>query len=229
MSLTCLVFQLRLYIFIKNCIRSTLENAINTIDLGLTAGDRQRPCEEENLDIERRFNRLELKAARVLTMGILPFCLLTIPLSGSSVVVFSSKHLGLSTPFWLMILMVVLREFLQLHLTYIPAVFIIHSREFQAAGWRFCRTKQPRSSTEHKFIWFVHILKCYNLTLLLLYVAYHSGIKHGYTIYYCFLENSRRRKPNHNIHGLGLFSLMYIQRRVSCSTTRVRIKDTPLS
>lgn len=145
MSLSCLILQMRLYFFIRNCIRTAFEVGANR---ETTMVHRRHGTD----NIGQRIIQLELRATRILTMGILPFCLLTIPLSGSSVCVFMSKQLNSATPLWIILLMVILRELFQLHLIYIPAVFIIQSREFQAAGWRFFRFKQPKSSTEHRFI-----------------------------------------------------------------------------
>lgn len=93
----------------------------------------------------RRIGLLELRASRILAMGILPFCLVTVPLSIGSAVTF--VH-GIDAV-WIKLAMVILREFLLLHLVYIPSVLIVQSREFRAALRRICRVRARKPNEQY--------------------------------------------------------------------------------
>lgn len=95
-------------------------------------------------NVDRSLNRLELRAARILGLGIFPFCLMTLTLCANSVALFFFRYRGLDG-FWIQIVMIAFRESLLIHLVYIPSVFIAQSREFRAAVKRFFRHRQPKS------------------------------------------------------------------------------------
>lgn len=149
LSLACLFVQIKLFVFVRGCIRyapssrkdTNMELVTHPIsDISITAS-----CiENVAATYQKRYlNRLELRATRILGMGVLPFCFVTLTLCVSSVTLIIFHTRGFEE-FWLRVVMVVSREFLLTHLVYTPAVFVIQSREFQAALKRFCRFRQHK-------------------------------------------------------------------------------------
>ena len=145
---------MRLFIFVRNCLRysptdqTTEEIEMVTLQSSVPSDFRIRlniPKQRRN---DRRLNKLELRVTRMLIIGIFPYCFVTLTLCVNIfVLVFhhsrSFEGFGVEG-----IIMDVLRELLILHLIYIPIVFTTHSREFRAAGRRFCRHKKSRTATE---------------------------------------------------------------------------------
>lgn len=143
LSVISSILQIRLFFFIRSCIRySSVSNETPSppqVNRRLTAKITVITGPDG-----QRLSRLEVKAARTLTVGILPFCLINIPLSVSSVaVVIIREHWGPEYAIWLAIVMLCMRELILLHLIYIPAVFMVQSSEFQSAGKRCCRCGYP--------------------------------------------------------------------------------------
>lgn len=169
MALICLVLQIRLYLFIRFCIdysananRPSNNNTANetvvpvvaaTAAIFLNSSSSGYCCEKHARSYNprpqptfiscpsgQRLSWLEMRAAKILTIGILPFCFVNLPSSLSGVAIyFVTKYLGSDYAGWLRILMVALRELILLHLIYIPAVFSAQSKEFRFASRRCCR------------------------------------------------------------------------------------------
>jgi len=164
MALICLILQIQLYLFIRCCIDySANTNSYNTGNetgvpvvaataaIYLSSGY----CCEQHAESNNSRHRstfiscpsgqklswlMEMRGAKILTVGILPFCFINLPSSLSGVVIhFVAKNLGNDYVGWLRILMVALRELILLHLIYIPAVFSVQSREFRLSSRRCCR------------------------------------------------------------------------------------------
>jgi len=188
MALICLILQIRLYLFIRYCIdysansdRSSNDNTANptavpvvatTAAVFLNSYSSGYCCEQQHAQSNnsrprstfiscpsgQRLSCLEMRAAKILTVGILPFCFINLPSSLSGVAIhFVAKYLGNDYVGWLRILMVALRELILLHLIYIPAVFSAQSREFRFASRRCCRCccRKRKRRRRRRFAWFV--------------------------------------------------------------------------
>lgn len=138
----------------RNCIRyppsptTTINNLPELVEHQAPVNtsfsvDRRNYLQNLGNQSDHRLNQLELRAAKILGMGILPFCLVILTLSIGSLVYFILNYQGLDTT-RMNSVMTTFREFLLLHLIYIPAVFVVQSREFRSAVGRFCRFRRPK-------------------------------------------------------------------------------------
>lgn len=154
LSIICLFLQIRLYMIVRSCIHFSPPDKATTMELvpqKLTNSNSSSICSDRHKfsqDISaQRLNKLEMRAARILGVGIFPFCLVTLTICVSSMVLVLFRYKGLDV-FWIGFIMEAFREFLLLHLIYIPTVFIAQSREFRAAIRRFCRSRPPTSAVQ---------------------------------------------------------------------------------
>lgn len=157
LSIICLIVQIKLYSFVRSCIRyplSSMRTNNNLTELVeqqvpiTNSFSSDRRIRLQTLDnSNHRINQLELRAARILGMGILPFCLVILTLCFSSVVLFILNYQGFDTA-RMNVIMLTFREFLLLHLIYIPSVFVAQSREFRSAVRRCCRFRQPKPTAQ---------------------------------------------------------------------------------
>lgn len=156
LSIACLIVQVRLYVFIRSCDRSSSRN-INTMEsvtqqhtiLSNLRSSGETNVREDPIEIvTQRINRLELRAARILSIGILPFCVVALSVCISSEALLICRFRGFNT-YWMYNIMLIFRELLLFHLVYIPTVFVAQSREFRAAIRRFCRcVRRSRAATQ---------------------------------------------------------------------------------
>lgn len=102
------------------------------------------PDEENGESSDHRMNVLELRSARILNLGILPFSLLTLTTMISSFlsVILRTQSIDDSLA---RTGMLTSRELLLISLVYMPFVFIVQSREFRLAVKRFYRIKVSQS------------------------------------------------------------------------------------
>lgn len=153
LSSTCLAVQARLFFFIRSCLRYA--PAVENIHLQQIYPHQTSACSlkgevfdmVEGRERSKRNNRLEIRAARILGLGILPFCLVNLTLCICGVARAFLESDGSET-FWLRLVMKTCRELIRLHLIYIPIVFMSQSREFHAAAKRFHRSKKSTSVGE---------------------------------------------------------------------------------
>lgn len=149
MSIICLAVQTRLYLFIRLCVRYAPSPVVEVIQLTVQNGpelNNSSSSSEGSSESRRQriVNRLELRAAWILGFGILPFCLVTLALCLCSSVFVILWTQGVEID-WMKNVILILREFLIIHLVYIPSVFITQSREFRAAVKRFYRFRRSQS------------------------------------------------------------------------------------
>ena len=148
LSLICLTLQIKLYIYVRSLLLYSPADRKETMELDvfhITNSSTVPVNNPRQGSSARRLNKLELRTTRILCIGIFPFCLVTLTLCLVTVVLIVYRSQGLEV-FWIVIfIMKVFREVLLVHLLYIPIAYIIHSREFLAAGRRFCRTRRPIS------------------------------------------------------------------------------------
>lgn len=161
LSFACLFLQIRIYIFVRTCIRYSPPDKSQSMELvnQQPSNSSSMSCDHHdysqcNTDhmsnkAKNRLNKLEIRAARILGFGIFPFCLVTLTLCISTVLLAFFRYKGLDV-FWVKLIMEIFRDILIVHLIYIPAIFIAHSREFRAAGKRFCRNR--RATSEDQFV-----------------------------------------------------------------------------
>lgn len=140
LSAICLVVQDRLFAFIRSYVHYTAP-----VTTGIVSDFGTQPLPRPNVIVGgtmRQVCRLELRAAKILGMGIVPFCVAKLVLSIVSVALLVSRYCQINT-FWLYKSMLMSREVLLVHLAYIPVIFTAQSREFRVAIGRFCRYRQP--------------------------------------------------------------------------------------
>ena len=136
----CLALQVRLFVFVRGYIRlhsAAPTSTANTIEEGgsWTAGAGTAAANQQQQEL------LELRAARFLTLGILPFCLISLPLSLIGVAnYFVRQMMPEADPEkqvagnWLNGIMMGLRELILFHLFYIPVVLLVKKRQFRTSG-----------------------------------------------------------------------------------------------
>ena len=99
----------------------------------------------------KQLSRLEMRAARILALGILPFCLVNFPaaLFGAAFhftrVVWGLEEINR----WIALIMLVFREFILFHLIYIPVILIMVqngkiSSQAEAEHYRIMNRRSPR-------------------------------------------------------------------------------------
>ena len=164
MSVICFVLQIRLFLFIRSCIEYSSENnrstdnenslaPLSVLLNSVSSSNNSRVVAVISSRNDHQ-NQLELKSAKILVTGILPFCLVHLPLTISSVVVVLIRsYWGTQYASWLYLVIMILRELILLHLIYIPSIYMGQSREFRAAGARFChccpRKRVSRTARNH--------------------------------------------------------------------------------
>lgn len=146
LSFTCLVIQARLFYFIRHCVRYAPQLERNN--------QQESPifnlntASEEDVNSRRqRMNRMEVRAARILGLGILPFCVVSLTLCVGSFVLIGLRSKGIEG-YWMKNVILIFREVILIHLIYIPTVFITQSREFRLAVKRFCRWQRRSQSID---------------------------------------------------------------------------------
>lgn len=145
LSLLCLGIHTRLYIFIRKCIRyaPAVENLemepVHPHHPSLISSMNEEELNVNQVTVNRRKNRLEIRAACILMFGIFPFCLVNLTVCILALCVDLKSPTLFSSV--LMAVMTVCRELLRLHFVYIPIVFVTQSREFHSAVKRFHRTR----------------------------------------------------------------------------------------
>ena len=145
LSLASIVIQIRLYILVRSCILHSppTNNTMELVAINRHLSRRQRRRHDNNNGYAERISRIEMRAARILGIGILPFCLMALSIFAINVAMLVCRYLDLDTS-WIKLVMEIFREFLILHLIYIPSIYAAHSREFKAAGRRFFRFQRPK-------------------------------------------------------------------------------------
>ncbi len=145
-SLVSIVVQIKLYVFVRRCIHylpsTNMELVVKHMYTPSNSG-----CLHRYDATVSRISHLEMQVARILCVGILPFCLLTLFLCFITLALLVFRYQGVDAS-WINPVMEVFREFLIALLIYIPAVFVIQSREFKAAGRRFCRFRPPNLAAQ---------------------------------------------------------------------------------
>ena len=163
LSSICLAVQTRLFFFIRKCLRyaPAVENiqlesiyrhqtsacSINNDEFPrISARTRERERPAGGKDSRLLKNRLEMRAALILALGILPYCLINLTLCICALAG-DMKSSEFATSF-LLKFMLTCRELIRLHFIYIPIVFATQSSEFRAAIKRFRRTRNTPSVDE---------------------------------------------------------------------------------
>ena len=158
MSATCFILQIRLYLFLRSCIRYSAAASSHNSSNNVVHQDPPRAAvllnssssgnNENHADQSRiitgptgqQLNELEVRAAKILSIGILPFCLINLPASIFSLVFhFIRINWGLEQAQSMAIIMVILRELILFHLIYIPIILVAQSRRFGSCSNRSCR------------------------------------------------------------------------------------------
>ena len=149
-SSTCIIMQVCLFVIIRNFIRFSASNSNHPNEINL---ELERTNNQENAsrlsnpnrmtESNSRICQLELRASRILGIGIIPFCLTIFVLFLSTLTFITCRWQNLNASYITMI-MLIFRETLLFHLLYIPTVFIVLSREFRAAFKRFFRHRTSR-------------------------------------------------------------------------------------
>ena len=103
--------------------------------------------ERTELGSSHQLCRLDLRAAKILTICILPFCLMILALSIVGAALLLAAHYGQNNDLLLDYgyMMLMFQDFLPVCLAYNPAVFVAMSSEFRLAAGHFfrCRRQNP--------------------------------------------------------------------------------------
>ncbi len=177
MSATCFILQIRLYLFLRSCIRySAAANSYNSFNNvvhqdpprtavllnSFSSGNNENHADQSRIitgPTGQQLNELEVRAAKILTIGILPFCLINLPASIFSLVFhFIRINWGLEQAQSMAIIMVILRELILFHLIYIPIILVAQSRRFGSCSNRpyrlfvrcCCNCRRDRSRNRPK-------------------------------------------------------------------------------
>lgn len=150
LSVFSLAVQTALYFFVRKCLRYT--PATEPIRLEPIHRLHTPVCSMNGEEIRSggsdnsRKNRIEMRAACILALGNLPFCLINLTLCVCALVV-DLKSPGLFNSS-LMTVVAICRELIRLHFIYVPVVFATQSSEFRSATKRLRRTKRTPSADE---------------------------------------------------------------------------------
>lgn len=158
MSATCFILQIRLYLFIRSCIRysaaaNSQQSSSNAVHQNSrtaavllnssSSGNNENQPGQLSIIIGptgQQLNELEVRATRILTIGILPFCLINLPASISCLVFhFIRINWGHEQAQSMAIIMVILRELILFHLIYIPIILVAQSRKFGSCSNCLCQ------------------------------------------------------------------------------------------
>lgn len=139
LSLALVVIQILLFVFLHNYSSNDLEPPLENIEMELINGQHQSIGENDE-GKNHRINRVELRSARILNLGILPFSFVTLTtiISAFLSVILNLKGMDES---WARFVLLSSRELVLVHLVYVPFVFITQSHEFCFAVKRFYRSK----------------------------------------------------------------------------------------
>ncbi len=182
LTATCFAFQLWLNYFIRICIRhskamtksstSTAQSPPPSIPSAVLAAALLNPSFNDSGGGMRHFrrnaaqftsifspsgqrlSRLEVKAARILNIAILPYCFVNLPSSISGIILtcYIKKNVmsNDNNIYWLLVVMLFLRVLTLLYqLIYIPTIFAAQSKEFRFARRR-CYLLCCRRRRNHK-------------------------------------------------------------------------------
>lgn len=167
LTTTCFAFQLRLIYFIRACMRHskamkksstrTAQSPPPSISSAVLAvvllnpsfndsGGRIRHFRRNEAKFNtflHRLSRLEVKAAKILNIAILPYCFVNLPASISGIILtcYMKKNVmsNDNSIYWVLIVMLFLRVLTLLYqLIYIPTIFAAQSKEFRLARHRCC-------------------------------------------------------------------------------------------
>lgn len=131
-SVACLCVQMRIFFFIRKCIRF-LSSVDDDIHQHSPDGGSRRPSLRNRL--------LDIRPARTLAFGILPYCFVNFGICVSHIVRAGLQSCGMDI-FVVRIFVLTCRELICLHLIYIPMVFMAQDHRCHTFIMEFFRSKK---------------------------------------------------------------------------------------